>query len=313
MLSKLLPWDFIQKFPSTIDPKVPGVHAFLIDEPYLERVLLDRLPKGPKAESKFSLYSGNEFTRDFIEEHFVNLSFFGSTDHVLILNAENAPSASLEFLLDSEIDWSERFLLLFFTKANKPFTEFAKHKKVQAFELEMPRFWEGLKLWQFCQKARSVNLDGAVSRFALENLEHNFESFFWLIDSINIHFPDGRVDVAKLKELVSRERYDFFDLIDLFHKGPRFFFQELLKKEMDYEWMRALSSFMQTHLMKILYPDEIRNKAKLSKYDQSVLDISEKLNRDTVKGYLKLFSELEILSKSHDVFLVDRLRMESLK
>ncbi len=310
MLSKIMPWDFIQKFPKTIDQKVFGIHSFLIEDPYLERVLLDRLPKN---EVKFSLYSGAEFTRDFIEEHFVNLSFFSSSDHILIMNAETIPNGSLEFLLETDIDWSERYLLLFSNKSNKQFSEFSKNKKVNGFEIEMPRFWEGPKMWQFCLAAREISLDGAVSRFALENLEHNFESFFFLIDTIKINFPEGKVDQNLLRELINRERFDFFELIELFHKGPKFFFSEVLKKEMDYDWMRTLSAFMQTHLLKILYPEEIRAKGKLSKYDQSVLEMSQKLNRDTVKYYMSLFAELEILSKSSDAFLINRLRLESMK
>jgi hypothetical protein len=310
MLSKLLPWDFLQKFPKSIDPNKLGVTAFLIDEPFLERVILDRLPR---KDISFSLYSGNEVTRDFIEEHFINLSLFGNIDSQLIMNAETIPTNSLEFLLDANIDWSERYLLLFFTKGGKLFTEFAKNKQVNAFELEMPRFWEGAKLWQFCQKARGVSLDANTTRFALENLEHNFESFFGLIDIIQTNFPEGAVDFVKLQQLVMRERYDFFELIDLFNKGPRFFFLEVLKKEMDYDWIRVMSAFMQNHLVKILFPEELRSKTKLSKYDQSVLVMSEKLNREMVKSYLQFFSELEILAKSNDPFLVDRLRLEVLK
>ena len=310
MLSKVLPWDFIQKYPKTIDSKQFGIHAFLIDDAYLERVVFDRLPK---KEIPFSLYSGGEFTRDFIEEHFINLSFFSSTDNIQVMNAESIPAGSLDFLVETEIDWSDRFLLLFFTKSNKQFTEFAKNKKVNAIELELPRFWEGAKLWQFCQKAREINLDGLVSRFVLENLEHNFESFFWVIDTIKMNFPDGKVDLKKLQELVTKERWDFFELIEVFHRGPKYFFQEILKKDMDYDWMRALSAFMQTHLVKILFPEEIQNKSKLSKYDQSVIEMSEKMNRKAVRSYLDFFAELEILAKSNDVLLVNRIRLELLK
>ena len=310
MLSKILPWDFIQKHPKTVDVLQVGISAFLIDEPYLERVILDRLPK---KELKFSLYSGVEVTRDFLEEHFVNLSFFRENEPILIMNAETIPASSVDYLLETEIDWSERLLLLFYTKSNKQFQALGKHKKVQAIELELPRFWEGAKLWQFCQKARDINLDGTVTRFALENLEHNFESFFWLIDTIKMNFPEGIVNFKVLQELVTKERWDFFDLIDLFHRSPKLFFEEILKKETDYDWLRTLSAFMQTHLTKILFPEELRNKGKLSKYDQSVLEMSEKLNRDMVKYYMGFFSELEILSKSSDIFLVNRLRLETLK
>ncbi|MDD4974792.1 MAG: hypothetical protein PHY93_10605 [Bacteriovorax sp.] len=310
MLSKILPWDFIQKYPKTIDVQQVGICSFLIDEPYLERVILDRLPK---KDLKFSLYSGSAVTRDFIEEHFVNLSFFGENEPILIMNAETIPASSLDYLLETDIDWSGRLLLLFFTKSNKQFLALGKHKKVQAIELELPRFWEGAKLWQFCQKARDINLDGTVTRFALENLEHNFESFFWMIDTIKMNFPEGIVNFKVLQELVTKERWDFFELIDLFHRSPKLFFEEILKKEMDYDWLRTLSAFMQTHLTKILFPLDLKNKGKLSKYDQSVLEMSEKLNRDMVKYYMGFFSELEILSKSSDIFLVNRLRLETLK
>lgn len=310
MLSKILPWDFIQKYPKTIDPKEVGIHSFLIDEPYLERVILDRLPK---KELKFSLYSGHEFTRDFIEEHFINLSFFVGNEPILIMNAEMIASDSLDFLLEATIDWSEHLLLFFFSKSNKSFLSLAKNEKVRALELELPRFWEGVKLWQFCQKVREINLEGTITRFALLNLEHNFESFFWLIDTIKLNFPEGVVNLKVLQELVSKERWDFFELIDLFHRGPKLFFEEILKKEMDYDWMRTLSAFMQTHLTKILFPEELKTKGKLSKYDQSILEMSEKQDRGMMKYYIGFFSELEILSKSSDVFLVNKLRLETLK
>ncbi len=310
MLSKILPWDFVAKFPHTISLNAKGIHSFLTEDPYLERAILDNLPR---KQTQLSLYSGNEFTRDFIEEHFVNLSLFSDSDNILIMNAENIPTTSLEFLLETSIDWSDRLLLLFFTKSSKSYITFAKNQNVDAIEIEAPRFWEGAKLWQFCQKVRGVSLDGVVSRFALDNLEHNFESFFWLIDLVNIHFPNGKVDSEKLKELVVKERWDFFELVEFFHREPKSFFQEILKKELDFDWMRALSAFMQTHLIKILFPEEIKAKAKLTKYDQSIIDLSEKLNRERLKYYRSLFSELEILSKSSDVFLINKIRLESLK
>jgi len=312
MRSKMLPWDFILKYPKTIDIDQFGLYSFLVDDAYLERVLFDRLPK---ADFKFTIYSGHKFTIDFIEEHFINLSFFSESDHILIMNAETIHAASFEFLLNEKIDLIDRFLLLFFTKTSKNYTELAKAKNDNYFsiELEMPRFWEGAKLWQFTQKARGVNFDGTVTRFALENLEHSFESFFWFIDTVKTNFSDSKIDINKLHDLVKKERWDFFELIEIFNHNPKLFFLEILKKDMDFDWMRTMSAFMQTHLVKILFPKEIEAKSKLSKYDQSVLVMSKKLNRNLVQYYLNLFSELEILAKSNDVFLVDKLKLETLK
>lgn len=311
MLSKLLPWDFLPKFPKTIDPKTPGIYAFLIEDPYLERILLERLPK---KDIPFSLYSGVDITRDFIEDHFVNLSFFSTLDHIQVINGENINAQNLKFLLETEIDWSERFMIIFFTKTNKAFTEFTKDKKVHGFILEEPKFWEGPKLWQFCQKAREVNLSGEVSRFVLDSLEHNFESFFWVIDTIKMNFPDGVVNLDELKTMVKKERWDFFELIDLFNDNPKKFFTEVMKKDdRDYDWLRALFAFMQGHLAKVLAPEELRQKPKLSKYDQSILMVSEKWPREFVTGYMKMFSELEIMAKSREELIKDRLRLEVLK
>lgn len=311
MLSKFLPWDFLPKFPTTIDKARPGIYAFLVDDPYLERVLLDLVPK---KEIQFSLYSGVEITRDFIEEHFVNLSFFSSTDHIQVINGENIKAADLTFLTETEIDWSDRFMVIFFTKTSKAFTDFAKNKKVNAFELEEPRFWEGAKLWQFCQKARSVNLPSDVSRFILDSLEHNFESFFWVIDMIKLNFPEGKINLEELKTMVTKERWDFFELMDIFNENPKKFFEEVLKKnDGDYDWLRALFAMMQGHLTKVLAPDELRQKAKLSKYDQSILSVSEKMPRNEIMKYLKFFSELEIQAKSSNEMLLNQLRLELLK
>lgn len=311
MLSKLMPWDFLPKFPATIDPKTPGIYAFLVEDPYLERILLERIPK---KDIPFSLYSGADISRDFIEEHFVNLSFFSTLDHIQVINGENIPAANLKFLLETQIDWSERFMLIFFTKTNKAFTEFTKDKSVHGFVLEEPKFWEGPKLWQFCQKAREINLPSDVSRFVLDLLEHTFESFFWVIDTIKMNFPDGSVNLDELKTMVKKERWDFFELIDIFNENPKRFFSEVLKKDdRDYDWLRALFAMMQTHLAKVLAPDELRQKPKLSKYDQSILVVSEKWSRDFVVGYMRMFSDLEIMAKSREELIKDKLRLELLK
>lgn len=307
MLSKFLPWDFLPKYPSTIDKKLKGIYAFLVEDPYMEHVLLERLPKN---EIAFSLYSGIDITRDFIEEHFLNLSFFSNVDHIQVINGENIKPDVLGFLTDANIDWSDRFMLIFFTKSNKGFTEFTKNPAVHGFVIEAPRFWEGVKLWQFCQKAKEISLPSDVSGFVLEHLEHTFESFFWVIDTIKMNFPDGKINIEELKSLVKKERWDFFELIDFFNEHPRKFFNEILKKEeQDYEWYRALFAFMQGHLVKVLFPDELRLKPKLSKYDQSILVVSEKWPREDVSRYLKFFSELEILAKSSDELLINKLRL----
>ncbi len=309
MLSKMLPWDFVKEWPSTINLKQMGIYAYFNEDPYLEKMLMDRLPR---QEIAFSIYSGNEVTREFVEEHFINLSFFSTTDHLMIMNAENIPNGVIDFLLEQG-DCSDRFVLLFFNKSSKQFTESVKNPKLIGFSLDTPRFWEGPILWQFCMKLKNVKYDSAVTQFALGHLEHNFESFLSLIDTLVLYFPNGPVDMKLLNELIKNERWSFFDLINYFHENPKIFIQEILKKEKDFDWLIFLFNQTQTHLVKILYPQEIEEKKKRSKYDQTIIDMSLKLDRRMVKYYVKLFSEFEVLAKSKNDFLIDRLRLELLK
>ena len=174
MLSKNILWDFFSKHPTGIDVKKPGLYSFLNSDPYIERMVLDRIKL---TQIPFSLYSGNEVTFDFIEEQFINLSFFSTTDHIKIVNAENIPQHLLSKIIVISADLNDRFVLLFFSKTTKSITEFLKHESNSAFELEQARFWEGAKLWQFCCKVRALEVQAEVTRFILENLEHTTENF----------------------------------------------------------------------------------------------------------------------------------------
>lgn len=310
MLSKFQPWDFLPKMPKVIDPKKPGLYVLLITDPYLEHIIMGHLPK---KEMEFSLYSGVDVTRDFLDEHLVNLSFFSGTDHIQVMNAENIPAAAIKYLVEADVDWSERFMVLLFTKSNKAFTELTKEKSVHGFEIEEPKFWDGPKIWQFCQKARDLQLPNDISRIVLDHLEHNFESFLWVLDTIKTYHPDGKITADELRSYIKKERWDFFELIDIFNSKPQAFFQEILKKETDYDWLRALCAMMQTHLTKVLFPEEIRKKGKLSKYDSAILVVAENWTRSDVMNSLRFFSECEILAKCSDPMIIDRIRLELVK
>ena len=308
MLSKNILWDFFAKYPTAIDAKKPGLYSFLNTDPYIERMVLDRLKQ---TTLSFSLYSGNEVTFDFIEEQFINLSFFSSTEHIKIVNAENIPQHLLMKLIEISKDLNDRFVLLFFSKSTKGISDFLKHEDNTAFEIEPARFWEGPKLWQFCCKARGLDVQADVTRFILENVEHTTENFLWAIDTILLAKEEKMITVADIKDLIKRERFDHFALAAKFKEKPHLFFQEILKKEdLDFDWFRSVFSFMQSHLVKVLSPDDLRKKSKLSQYDQAILEMSEQWSRQNIILYLQFFSECEILAKSSDLQLVNKLRLQ---
>lgn len=310
MLSKLLPWDFLSKFPTLMNIKKPGMYAFLITDPYLEKVVSDTLRENGFS---FSLYTGTEITQDFIEKEFINLSFFSSTNHIKVMNSENISAENLNFLLETPAQWSEQFLLLFFNKSSKAFIDFVKNEKVMGFELLEPRHWDGATLWQFCQKVKKIKIPSDVSHFLLGAVEHNFESFFTAIDIIQLNFEKDKINLEELKNLIKCDRWNFFELADIFCINPKNFFSEVLKNVGgSYQWQQSLFSFMQGHLVKILAPEEIQKKEKLSLYDQKMLQASKKFPKKEIIAYVKFFSELEILAKSNDKFLINKLRLQLL-
>jgi DNA polymerase III delta subunit len=307
MHSKLLPWDFIQKYPQTIVQDTYGVSAFLSSDPYLERILSHHLPK---QEKNFCCYSGSDITRDFIEEHFCNLSFFSQNENIYVLNAELIPSQNSVLFIEKIIEISNQHVVLFFSKSNKLFLELHKHPGVRAVTIEPPRFWEGQKILQLVMKEKKMQLNGDVTRFLLENIEHTFESIYRALDSIQVTFSDGNIDFSQLKFLIIRERFDFFELLDVYYQNPKKLYEIILSNELDFDWLRGLASFMQGHFAKILFPIEIqlKDKAKLSKYDQGILFQHERLNLENLKKDLRFFADLEILAKSRDQLILNHFR-----
>jgi hypothetical protein len=310
MLSKFLPWDFLQRHPSVISTDGLGSYAYLCSDPYVEKIIMDQLPK---KDLDFSIYTGSSFTLDFVEEHFVNLSFFSTQENLIIMNAESISADVLNYYL-SNIAIDDRVVLFFFTKSNKIFTEMGKNEKVKCFEIESPRPWDGPMIWNTVCKVKKIKNDSALSNFALENLEHNFESFFWLADSVLTHFPKGGVDLQLMSEIIKRERWDYFELVNLFHKNPKLLISEMLKKNIDHDWIREISNKLQLHIVKLLFPDEIAQKQKkLSKYDQEILAMSKKLIPQMLRHYLDFFGNLEIAAKSSDQLILNYLRLELLR
>ncbi len=310
MHSKFLPWDFIHKFPQTISTNSNGLLAYLTSDPYIEAILTKQLPK---KEKMFHCYSGSDITRDFIEEHFCNLSFFSQNENIYIINAELIPAQNFVLFSEKISDLANQLVVLFFTKSTKLFLELSKRDDTQVVTIEAPRFWEGQKMLSLAMKVKQVDLKPEVIRFLLENLEHNFESFFRALDSIKVTFENGQIDFSILKELILRERFDFFEMVDLYYQNPNKLYKVMLSNELDFDWLRSLANFMQGHLAKILFPQEIREKNKLSKYDEAILFNNERLNLENVQNDLKYFSELEILAKSKDQLILNSLRLKILE
>jgi len=308
MLSKVKIWD-LNFSKIGLDLSQAGLIPLVVTDPYIERILKDKIPR---ENHEIRIFIGNEITQNFIDENFVNLSLFSQASHFLILNAELIPNEVLQKMFKELIQYQDSSIFLFFAKANKSISDVLKKSEINCLEIEEFKFWDAPKMLHFLAKELQVKLDAACVKFLLENIEHTVEAFYTTLNLIKLNFAD-EIDLNKLKVVIVKERFDFFELLDIYHENRRKFYYSLDKKLVDFEWMREFSVSMQSHLAKVLNPSEISKKEKLSKYDMNIIRWSEMEPRQEMKAELMFFHEVEMLAKSHDLGIKEKIRIKMLK
>ena len=307
MHSKILPWDFFYKNKSGIDLKQKGIKSFVIEDVFLERLLKDKLPKN---DLNLRIFIGNEVSKNFVEDNFFNMSLFSESSNYLILNAETIPLDSLTLIFNNLADYNDSFMFLFFQKTNKAILDLMKKSSLEVIEFDSPKPWDGPKLFQLILKELQINLPADIQKYILENVEHSSENFIELLENLKLNFGNEALSLEKIIPFVRKTRFDFFEELNDFHQNRRKFFKALESHGLDFEWMRDVSVSMQAHIVKVLNPDELRSKDRLNKYEQNIINWSEKETREELKKYLKFFSEIEILAKLKDQSIKEKIRFE---
>lgn len=319
MLFKLSPWEFFSKAESFFTSDDSGVFAFLCTDPYLERFLISHIKKN---STDFNLVFGQEVDHRYVEEKIFALTLFNQNENFLILKGEEIDNLVLEQLFfcnqGVDYDYGGQKIVVIFSKKSKAYLELSKklnqEDKIKNFVIEEVKFWESSKLWQLSMQLKKVTYKNEIGQFVLDHLEHNLESFLWAIDTLE----HGKTLLQKQELLLSdlpiffkRERWDIFDMAHEFNKNPKKFIVEILRREdLDFNFLRSTFAFMQTHILKIIYPEEILKKAKNSKYEEEIIKTSRSISKIELLQYLKLFSEAEIMAKLQDPFLIDKIRSQ---
>lgn len=308
MLSKVKIWEM--NFNKVgLDLSKSGLLPFVVSDPYLERILKDKIPRN---NNEMRIFIGNEINQNFIDENFLNLSLFSESSHYLILNAELISNDILQKMFKELSEYQDSNIFLFFSKTPKAIADILKKSEINCWEIEEFKFWDAPKLLQFLAKELKIKLDPTSTKFLLENVEHSVEAFYTSLNIIKLNF-ETEIDLNKLKGLINKDRYDFFELLDVYHENRRKFYYSLDKKLIDFEWMREFSVSMQAHLFKLLNPAEISKKEKLSKYDTNIIRWSELESRLEMKSELMFFHEVEMLAKSNDLGIKEKIRIKMLK
>ncbi len=305
MHSKVSTFDFLNKKPVLNS----GAHLFVIADSFVETYFKNFL----KLEKKFDLLTGNELTIQFLEERFLNLSFFSEDKPILILGSEGIKEKVIHYIIENHFDFSSGLIVFLAAKDNKHLAKLAKTEFIQAKTIEAPKFYEGPKILDQVLKENKFNLPPHFKEILIERLENTFEDFEQAISKLKLHYPDGlSVSLNKTQdfiELIEENKVDFFKLIDVLNQSQRRFFYILAKGDRDFDYFLQLAFFMQSHLQKATFKESIQAKPKLSQYDRQILETAKKYDHRELKKLEESFSEIEILAKKKSFELKQFIRL----
>lgn len=311
MLSKWQIWDFFSSVKTDYLEGASGVIVLNTFDFQSLRLIKDHLFK--KNSSTIHHKLASEVSHEWIENEFLTLSFFSSSESFFIHQAQDLSAELLEKLCALELD--NRFIMLNFESETSSFKKLVKEKKVKVLQIEAPRFWETAKLLDFTAGFVRLPLSYDAKTWMLNSLENNFQQFYNSCCLVKLNFPQAsEVSLAQVQQLLEVERLDSFHLANVFgKKNFKLFYSELIKLEGDFDKMRGFFLFMQSHLIKVADPSYLDGKERLSQYDKGILQVAKLWKQEELLGWVGRFSELEILAKKKDSSLWPKLKFSYLR
>ena len=312
MHSKWQLWDFFNSVKRDYLAEKSGVIALSTFDPICLKLVKDYLMRGA-GERTVHYKMAPEVSRDWIEEEFQSLSLFGALESFFIHQAQDLKAEQLESL--ANLDLSDRFVILSFESENAAYKKLLKEGKIDFLQIEAPKFWEPHKLLDFVTTYLRLPLTYDSKTWILDSLENNLSSFYHASCLLKLNHPEAKeVGLPQVKALLETERLDQFVLASLFaRKKKTEFFSKLLHFESDFDRMRGLFNFLQSHLIKIMDPSYLDNKPRLSGYDKDIQSASKLWKTDDLKVAVESFNRWELMSKKKDALLWHELKANYLR
>ena len=99
MSSKWRPWDFLKHHPEVIDKDKPSLTVLYCTDPFVERILRNKLDFKNWFGQSSLIISSIEFTPDWVEENVLTLSLFGGDQPICVLQGSHLSAQSKRFKL----------------------------------------------------------------------------------------------------------------------------------------------------------------------------------------------------------------------
>ena len=304
MSSKWNPWDFFKSHPRELKANDFFVSALSFFDPFVEDLFKSKLRVLLSNQKELRLYLGSEITTDWWEGEWKTLDFFSSECFYLVISAGDIPKNAQAMILEdlkktTAEDGIGKEICFCFSGSHAFFDALAKQKIVDSHKIEAPKFWEWNKYLLFLAEEKKFPLNYETEQFLLDVLTPSGEEFSRAIDILKLTFgTPERLTREDLKKVFQNEHVDFFQMASFFGgKSFQKFYEDLIPFAQDLELMRSLSSFMQTHLLKILDPSYTQDKNRLSKYDQEIVAHSKRWKPRELMVAIRFFGNLEKMAK----------------
>ncbi len=312
MLSKWQIWDFFGAVKKDHLESFEGVLAISTFDPVCLKMVKDYLLQG--VSSRNVLYKmAPEVNKNWIEEEFQTLSLFGTQDCFFIHQAHDLPTELIEQIIHSGV--TGRFVILSFESESPAWKKLVKEGKTATLQVEPPKFWEPNKLLDFVCNYLRLPLSYEAKGWVLDSLESNLSALFNAMSLVKLNHAEAKeVGIREVQELLQVEKLDQFALASLFCRKKRLeFFQKIIELQGDFDKMRGLFMFMQSHLIKVMDPAYLAQKPRLTQYDKDIQSTARLWKSEEILSALKEFNHWEILSKKKDSLLWTELKDASLR
>lgn len=314
MSSKWNPWDFFKSYPRDLGTSELALSAISFFDPFVEDLFKSRLKEKVAHQKELRLYLGSEISLDWWEGEWKTLDLFSGDAFYLIISCAEVPKATqaaiLADLSRGESGNGGKEICFCFSGPHLFFDALTKTKKVESHKVEPPKFWEWNKYLVFLAESKGFPLGYETEQFLLDVLNPSGEEFARAIDILKLSFKSPTdIKRSDLVKLFQNEHLDFFKLASLFGtKAFIKFYEEILPFVDDNETMRSLSSFLQSHLLKVLDPTYTEKKNRLSKYDQEILAHNKRWKPRELMQVIRFFGNVEQMAKEGSPLLSQTIR-----
>ena len=132
-------------------------------------------------------------------------------------------------------------------------------------------------------------------------------SFYQICNLLKLNHGNSKVVVADLKNLVVADKFDQFILASLLSKKKYYdFYTRLIELNHDFEKLKDLFRFLQSHFIKLADISFLDEKNRLTQYDKEIQKCSSLWTKNEIFEIISLLNHFEILckKKEEDIFRI---------